>query len=264
MPFERISFGNKDIIGVKAVGEITRKDYIKEIYPLLEQGRRKGHKTAFYIEFGKSFKSYSLDGLWEDARFGLKYLKRISKLAVVTDLGFVRSAALFVGSLIPCPVKVFNTGQAESAKAWLEFGRAGINFELNSEEGVLYLHLHSALESEDFQALSNDVDEHIEKRGKLKGIVIEAEKFPGWKNFGSIVSHFEFVKSHHRLVEKVALVTDDSMASLVRPLADHFTKAKIRRFESSQYDRALRWIKGSQASTVSSPDERDHQEPLRQ
>ena len=72
MPFERVSFGNQEIIGVKAVGEITKEDYIKDIYPLLLDGHKSGRKKAFYFELGKSFKSYSLSGLFEDARFGLK------------------------------------------------------------------------------------------------------------------------------------------------------------------------------------------------
>ena len=244
MPFKHVSFGNQDIIGLKAVGKITKQDYINDIYPLLNEGHQKGNKRPFYLELGKGFKSYSLDGILEDAHFGLKYLKRIAKLAVVTDIELLRKACLFMGGLVPFPVKVFNTGQTESAKAWLEFGRAGINYELNSDEGILYLHLHSSLESEDFLALTNSVDDYIEKRGLLKGIVIETEKFPGWKNFGSFLAHLSFVKEHHKLVKKVALVSDDKMAALVRPLADHFTKAKIKRFEANHYDRAMAWIRG--------------------
>jgi len=51
------------------------------------------------------------------------------------------------------------------------------------------------------------------------------EKFPGWSNFNGMIEHIKFVKSHHRKIAKVALVTDSKIADVAESLGKHFVKA---------------------------------------
>ena len=59
----------------------------------------------------------------------------------------------------------------------------------------------------DFTELTKAVDPQIEATGDLAGLIIDAPEFPGWDSFGTMVTHFRFVRDHHKRVKKVAIVT---------------------------------------------------------
>jgi hypothetical protein len=99
------------------------------------------------------------------------------------------------------------------------------------------------LSEADFQSISAIADPYIEANGNLNGILIHAKAFPGWQNFGSIVSHFKFVKGHHKHVAKVAAVSDSRFLAIAPKIASHFVSAEVKHFPESDYDDALNWLK---------------------
>ena len=62
-----------------------------------------------------------------------------------------------------------------------------IHYDLLSESGVLVITPHGALEKSDFEMLAAVVDPYIEEKGKLNGVMIESESFPGWDDFSALV-----------------------------------------------------------------------------
>ena len=64
--------------------------------------------------------------------------------------------------------------------------------------------------------------------------MIDAESFPGWKDFAALVAHLKFVKGHHRNVEKIAAVSDSSFLAITPTIASHFVQAEVRHFGHSQ------------------------------
>jgi hypothetical protein len=117
-----------------------------------------------------------------------------------------------------------------------------ISFDLDESSGVLIVRPEGKLEAQDFQALSEAVDPFIEEKGKLAGVIIETEKFPGWKEFSGMVEHFKFVRDHHREIARVALVTDSKIADVAQSLGKHFVKADIKHFSSEELESAKSWI----------------------
>jgi stage II sporulation SpoAA-like protein len=117
-----------------------------------------------------------------------------------------------------------------------------LEYEFDQAHAILYLHPKSALAEEDFAALRRTVDPYLEKTGgALAGIVIEAASFPGWDSFGALVAHVRFVRDHHRLVRKIAVVTDAAIGDVAEKLASHFVSAKVRHFPAGEVDAARRW-----------------------
>ncbi|HTZ15346.1 MAG TPA: STAS/SEC14 domain-containing protein [Mycobacterium sp.] len=119
-----------------------------------------------------------------------------------------------------------------------------IEFDLDTAHSILVVRPQSALEANDFAELAKAVDPLIETNGDLAGLIINAPKFPGWDNFGTLVSHFRFVRDHHKHVKKVAVVTDSHLADVAEHLASHFVSAEIRHFSGDQLDQARQWIIG--------------------
>lgn len=105
----------------------------------------------------------------------------------------------------------------------------------------------TALSASDFQQLAKTVDPYIEKVGKLAGLIIETPSFPGWDGLTGMIAHFRFVHEHHKLIQKVALVTDSSVADIAERLASHFVSAKIKHFAAGELQSAQKWIRDNES-----------------
>ena len=119
-----------------------------------------------------------------------------------------------------------------------------MNHTLMRTEGILILKPESPLESADFQRLAQEIDPYIDENGKLHGVMIDAESFPGWKDFAGLFAHLRFVKDHHRKIQKLAVVSDSSVLSFVPKIVAHFVQAEVKHFPRSQREEALHWLKG--------------------
>lgn len=123
------------------------------------------------------------------------------------------------------------------------WAHAMIDYELNAADGILTITPKARLSTADFDALSAAVDEYIVEHGALTGIMICIESFPGWEDFGALISHLKFVRSAQQDVNRVAAVTDSAALSLVPKIGNHFVSAEVRHFDSKQQDDALAWLR---------------------
>ena len=122
-----------------------------------------------------------------------------------------------------------------------------VKCDLNQQTGILTLEPSGKLTTEDFAEATRLVDPYIAQNKVLNGILIQASEFPGWKDFAAFVSHLRFVKDHHKLVNKIAIVSDDKFLSRAPELAKHFVHAEIRHFDMAQRAAALSWLQQSGA-----------------
>lgn len=113
------------------------------------------------------------------------------------------------------------------------------------EKGVIVVEVKGALHAEDFDALALTADAWIESHGSLHGIVIHARAFPGWENLGSFVRHVQFVRDHHRKIQRIALAADSKLTSVAPRIGEHFVKAEVKTFGYDQLDAAVAWAGGS-------------------
>ncbi len=120
-----------------------------------------------------------------------------------------------------------------------------LKHELRQDDAILVLHPEGALETADFTTLASAVDAYLERHGALRGVLIRAESFPGWKDFGALLAHLKFVKAHHQRIEKVAVVADGAFANVMPGIANHFIHAQVRHFDYAREDAAWAWLRQS-------------------
>ncbi|MBK1699396.1 STAS/SEC14 domain-containing protein [Thiococcus pfennigii] len=118
-----------------------------------------------------------------------------------------------------------------------------LRHELLEQEGLLILRPSAPLAASDFAELAAEVDPHIAASGDLSGLLIEAASFPGWEDFAAFLSHFRFIRDHHRQIGKVAVVSDAAFLSVAPRIADHFVAAEVRHFAAAERDAAMRWLR---------------------
>jgi hypothetical protein len=117
-----------------------------------------------------------------------------------------------------------------------------IEHTFDAVNAILYVHPKSALNVSDFTALAKSVDPYIEQLGGLAGLIVEIRSFPGWDSFAALIAHLRFVRDHHRMIKKVAVVTDSALVGVAERLASHFVAAEIRHFPAGQVESAREWI----------------------
>jgi SpoIIAA-like len=98
------------------------------------------------------------------------------------------------------------------------------------------------LAASDFARLAEEIDPYIERNGRLHGLMIYTEYFPGWANFAALVAHLKFVKGHQSRIEKVAAVSNSGFIKIMPSVVRRFVKAEVRHFAYADKDKALEWL----------------------
>ena len=126
-----------------------------------------------------------------------------------------------------------------------------IHSELNKDAGVAIIRPEqfSGLSEADFKELTKLVDNYLKSHDTLHGLIIAAEEFPGWEDLFAFVSHIRFVRDHHRVINKVALVSNSPLLSVAPILIKHFVNAKVRGFSFSDMEKAKSWAASEEVRT---------------
>jgi len=121
-----------------------------------------------------------------------------------------------------------------------------IHHELLRDQQILVVTPDGPLKKADFEKLKPIVDGIIAEHGKLNGLMIYVESFPGWSDFAAMLAHLTFVKNHQRQIAKVAAVTDSAFLSILPRVVDHFVHAEVRHFDYDKKQEALAWLVDSE------------------
>ena len=230
--------------GIRATGRVTKDDYERVFAPMLEGAHREGRRVRLIYQFVPEFDGLTPGAGLEDVRLGLKYLRLFERVAVVADQTWIREGVRLLGTMMPCPVKVFGNAELHAAIAWAAAPVEGtVPHRLLPDAGVLIVEPSRPLRAEDFDALALTVDPWIEAQGTLRGIVVHTRGFPGWQNAGSLLRHINFVRDHHRRVGRVALAADGKVAEFAPKLAEPFVDAEVRWFDYDRLDEAIEWAR---------------------
>ena len=120
-----------------------------------------------------------------------------------------------------------------------------LSLDLNKESGIAIIKPEGPLQESDFKRIANKIDPYIEEKGRLTGLVIYTESFPGWNDFGALIAHLKFINEHHNNIKKVAAVTDAQFMSIMPKVVDHFVNAELKHFNYDDIDDAILWINKS-------------------
>lgn len=237
------------VLGLKASGQVSARDYQTVLVPAIEAKLRKHKKARLLYVLGDEFEGFTGGAAWEDAKVGMKHLTSFERVAVVTDVDWIENIVKAFGFALPGEVRVFDDDDLDDARLWVcESPSPGqLSFELVEEQGVLIMEPHGELEAADFDRLTARLDPYLRDAGALDGLMVVAEHFPGWDDFAALSSHVRFVREHHKKIRRVALVTSDRLVSAIPRFATRFVDAEVRAFPMHARDEALLWV-GDSAS----------------
>lgn len=109
----------ENTVAAVARGRVTATDYDEVLIPKVEEALGRYKKVSFYYELGQEFSGIDAGAAWKDFKLGVEHLSRWERMAVVTDVDWIRLALNAFRFVMPGQLRVFGTGQAAEARAWI-------------------------------------------------------------------------------------------------------------------------------------------------
>lgn len=108
-----------NVVGLIAKGQLTKNDYEQVLIPQVEAALKRHAKIRLYYEIGPQFSGVDPGAAWEDLKLGVEHLSRWERVAVVTDVDWIKHLLNAFRFVIPCPVRLFSVADTSDARAWI-------------------------------------------------------------------------------------------------------------------------------------------------
>jgi hypothetical protein len=108
-----------NIVGFKAVGEITEKDFSETVMPKVKELIDKTDKLNYLLVLETSVKNFTVGAWMKDAIMGIKHLTKWNRAAIVSDVEAIRNFTNFFSYLMPGEFKGFEHKDLQQAIEWL-------------------------------------------------------------------------------------------------------------------------------------------------
>lgn len=242
---------SSDYVELHLKGKLTKQAY-DEFAPEFDALIRRRGKVRLLVVM-TDFEGWDLEGVWEDSKFAYQHYRDIERIAVVGDSRWEAWMTLFCRPFTTAKVRYFEAGDSDDARRWLAQERVPLHHQLLKAERVLVVSPSDPLTEDDFRSVSQEIDPFIASHGALRGLMIDAPSFPGWAGLSSMMAHFRFVREHHDKIERVALVTDDSVLSHLPGFAGVFVAAELKHFPHAEKPAAMDWLLAAPQTGAKAP-----------
>jgi SpoIIAA-like len=108
-----------NVVAFVCRGRVTKADYDSVLVPVVMNALKKHDKVRLYYETGADFTSIDPGAAWEDFTVGMEHFMRWERMAVVTDVEWIKHAMHFFSFLMPGKMKVFSRSDAALAREWI-------------------------------------------------------------------------------------------------------------------------------------------------
>jgi hypothetical protein len=105
-----------NIVGIAVSGRLTMQDCRDILVPAMQRSLKRHEKIRLYYELNSRFPGAA----WDELDLGLEHASRCERVAIVTDIGWVRLTVKALRFLIPSEIRVFATVQAAEGRDWIK------------------------------------------------------------------------------------------------------------------------------------------------
>jgi hypothetical protein len=107
------------VVALSASGQVTKADYEKVVVPAVERALSRHDKVRLYYQIAQDFSGIDPGAMWADTKVGMGHFLRWERIAVVTDIEWIRLSVTAFGFLMPAQVKVYAAAEAGAARQWI-------------------------------------------------------------------------------------------------------------------------------------------------
>ena len=103
----------RNVVGITVNGRVTKKDCEDVLMPAMKKSLKRYDKIRLYYELNSRFPGAA----WDDLNVGIEHIPPCERVAIVTDVGWIRHMVKALRFLIPGEIQVFATVQAYEGRA---------------------------------------------------------------------------------------------------------------------------------------------------
>lgn len=109
-----------NVLAISASGNVTDEDYKKVLIPAAEEKIAKHGRIRVLYHIGAGFERFAPKAMADDAIFGVRHIRHFDRIALVTDVDWIKTAMRAMGFLVPCPVRSFPNEKLGEAATWIQ------------------------------------------------------------------------------------------------------------------------------------------------
>lgn len=108
-----------NVLGFSAKGRITADDYETVIIPEVEARFAHQKKVRLLYHIGEEAEGFEAAAMWDDTKLGLKHITGWEKVAVVTDIEWMRGTMKLFAFAMPGEIRLFHNSELAHAVRWI-------------------------------------------------------------------------------------------------------------------------------------------------
>ncbi|HKJ82848.1 MAG TPA: STAS/SEC14 domain-containing protein [Mariprofundaceae bacterium] len=116
---ERISDLPEYVLGFRASGTITAEDYESVVIPAVEEMFSRQQRIRLLYHLGEEVEGFEAAAMWDDTKLGLKHFSGWERLAIVSDIAWLRVVIKAFGLTMPGQVRIFHNDEMPKAVRWI-------------------------------------------------------------------------------------------------------------------------------------------------
>lgn len=109
-----------NVVAIKAVGKISKQDYETVLIPAVEEKLATGGKVRLLYYLGHDYTEFEAGAMWTDAKVDFEHLTSWEKIAVVTDVEWIKAMVGVFGFVMHGKVKLFPAADLDPALEWIK------------------------------------------------------------------------------------------------------------------------------------------------
>ena len=108
-----------NVVGLVASGHVTAEDYERVAIPAVEAVLKKHPRVRMLYQVPAGFEGFTSGAVWDDVKMGMGHFTAWERIAVVTDVEWIRGSTRMFAFVMPCPVKLFANSEMAEAMRWI-------------------------------------------------------------------------------------------------------------------------------------------------
>jgi hypothetical protein len=104
------------VIGFEVAGKLTAEDYHEILLPAIQNAAASGGVKIVIVM--PAFEGFAAGAFWQDLKMGIENWRAWSRIALVTDVDWMRRGTEWFGWMTPGDVKHFPLDQRAQAIDW--------------------------------------------------------------------------------------------------------------------------------------------------
>ncbi len=106
-------------LGFRAHGQVTAEDYERVVVPDVEAAFALNRKLRLLYVTADDFTGFDPGAMWNDIKLGARHFSGWERVALVTDVPWLRAAAAAMGFMVPAEFRLFAAPDLADARRWI-------------------------------------------------------------------------------------------------------------------------------------------------